>query len=232
MIGLAADGQHTVVRRLLFLMRPPIMTLSTWFTFMLAAWAISISPGAGAVCAMSCGLKYGFRKAFWNTLGLIMGIMLQILVVSLGLGALLATSELAFSLVKWLGVAYLIYLGIRQIRGPTGPIADDPVSPHDASARTLFTRGFLINASNPKGTVFLLAVVPQFLNPGAPMAGQYGVIAATLAFTDLVVMSLYALLAARVLTLLRSPRHIVWMNRTFGSMFVLAGVALASFKRT
>jgi len=206
------------------------MALSTWLTFFAAAWAISFSPGAGAVSALSCGMKYGLKRSYWNIAGLILGIVAQIIVVSVGLGALLATSEMAFSLVKWFGVAYLIYLGVRQWRGSTGPIAHDPVTTRD-SARDLLVKGFLINASNPKGTVFLLAVVPQFINTAHALVPQYAAISATLMLTDLVAMSAYALLAAKMLRLLRSPTHIRWMNRFFGGLFILAGVALASFQR-
>ena len=92
------------------------MPLSTWLTFFLASWAISFSPGAGAISAMSSGLKYGFARGYRNTAGLIMGILFQFVVVAVGLGAVLATSEMAFNVVKYLGVAYLIYLGVRQIR--------------------------------------------------------------------------------------------------------------------
>lgn len=208
------------------------MSFSTWLTFFAASWAISFSPGAGAICAMSSGLRYGFARAWWSTFGLILGIMLQICVVGVGLGALLATSELGFAIVKWLGVAYLIYLGWKQIRTDAAPVeADAGGQQAPVSVRELILRGFLINVSNPKGTVFLLAVVPQFLDATQPLTAQYAAIAGTLAFTDLVAMSCYALLAARLLRLLRSPRHIRWMNRTFGGLFILAGVVLATFRR-
>ncbi|AHV91447.1 LysE family transporter [Bordetella holmesii] len=207
------------------------MTLSTWLTFFLASWAISFSPGAGAISAMSSGLKYGFARGYWNTAGLIMGILFQFLVVAVGLGAVLATSELAFTIVKYLGVGYLIFLGLRQIRTDAAPVAVDTGDPGKASIRELVMRGFLINTMNPKGTVFLLAVVPQFVDPARPLAGQYVALAGTLAFTDLVAMGFYTLLAAKVLRLLRSARHIRWMNRVFGSLFIIAGVFLATFRR-
>lgn len=208
------------------------MTLSTWLAFFAASWAISFSPGAGAICAMSSGLRYGFARAWWSTLGLILGIMLQIAIVGIGLGALLATSELGFAIVKWLGVAYLIYLGWKQIRTDAAPVDASGSQPRiSASVRELVMRGFFINASNPKGTVFLLAVVPQFLDASRPLLSQYSAIAGTMAFTDLVAMSCYSLLATRVLSLLRSPRHIRWLNRTFGGLFILAGAVLAGFRR-
>ena len=81
------------------------MALSTWLAFFLAAWAISISPGAGAVAAMSAGLNHGFARGYFLSFGLVVGIWTQVLVVGIGLGALIATSSLAFSVIKWLGVA-------------------------------------------------------------------------------------------------------------------------------
>ncbi|MET0184459.1 MAG: LysE family transporter [Achromobacter sp.] len=207
------------------------MSLSTWLTFMLASWAISFSPGAGAISAMSAGLKHGFRRGYWNTAGLIAGILFQFVVVGVGLGALLATSETAFTVVKMLGVAYLVYLGVKQFRTDATPVAVETGNLALEPIRTLILRGFLINASNPKGTVFLLAVVPQFVDPAAALAPQYAAMAFTLAFTDTVAMGVYTLLAAKVLRLLRSPHHIRWMNRSFGALFVLAGAFLATFRR-
>lgn len=207
------------------------MTTATWLAFFAASWAISFSPGSGAVSAMSAGLRYGFARGYWNTLGLIAGIMFQVVVVGVGLGAVLAASEVAFAVVKWLGVAYLVYLGVRQILAQTPPIGDLQADGARASRRELILNGFLINASNPKGTVFLLAVVPQFIDPASAQTPQYGIIAATLGFTDLVAMGVYTALASKVLRLLRSPGHIRWMNRLFGGLFIVAGVWLATFRR-
>jgi homoserine/homoserine lactone efflux protein len=212
------------------------MELTTWLAFFAASWAISISPGAGAVAAMSAGLNHGFVRGYFMTIGLVLGIWTQVLVVSLGVGALIAASSLAFAIVKWLGVAYLVYLGIKQWRAPAEPMVaevDGAAGPAQQAIarRTLVLRGWMVNAVNPKGTVFLLAVVPQFLDLTQPLARQYGVIAATLGFTDLVVMGVYTLLAARVLRLLKSPRQIRLMNRSFGGLFVAAGGLLAFFKR-
>jgi homoserine/homoserine lactone efflux protein len=131
--------------------------------------------------------------------------------------------------VKWFGVAYLVWLGWQQFRAE--PQAMSLEGSPTASARKTFVQGFLVNASNPKATIFFLAVVPPFIDPARPLAAQYLAVMGTLAFTDLVVMSGYALLAARVLKLLREPHHIRWMNRAFGGLFMLAGALLATFKR-
>jgi homoserine/homoserine lactone efflux protein len=207
------------------------MELTVWLTFLAASFAISLSPGAGAVAAMSAGLNHGFRRGYFMSFGLILGIWTQVCVVSLGLGALIAASSLAFTLVKWLGVAYLVYLGIKQWRAPAQPLVAEGGQTQAVTRRALVLRGWMINAVNPKGTVFLLAVVPQFLDLAQPLAPQYLVIGATLGCTDLIVMGGYTALAAKVLRLLKSPRQMRLMNKTFGSLFVFAGALLAMFKR-
>lgn len=207
------------------------MTLHTWLAFFAASWLISLSPGAGALSSMTAGLRYGFRRGVWNILGLQCGIALMLSVVALGLGAALAASSLAFNAIKWFGVAYLVWLGVQQWRAEPKPLVELRGDELPASRRALVLRGFLVNASNPKGIVFMLAVLPQFINPHAPQAPQYLACAASLFMTDAVVMSGYTLLAAKGLALLREPGHIRWTNRFFGSIFVGVGLLLAGFKR-
>ena len=208
------------------------MELSTWLAFFAASWAISISPGAGAVAAMTSGLNHGFRRGYITCFGLVLGIWTQVLVVGAGLGAIVAASAAAFFVIKWLGVAYLVWLGIAQWRAPAVPLVAKAQDANLLARRSMVLQGWMINAVNPKGTVFLLAVVPQFLNPAQPLWPQYVVIAATLAFTDLVVMGAYTALAARILVALKSPLHLRIINRTFGGLFIAAGSMLALFKRS
>jgi len=207
------------------------MELSTWLAFFAASWAISVSPGAGAVAAMSAGLNHGFRRGYITTIGLVLGIWTQILVVGVGLGAVVAASSSAFLAIKWAGVAYLVWLGIQQWRAPAVPLAAKTENAGSANASAMIFKGWVINALNPKGTVFLLAVVPQFLHLAQPLAPQYLIIGATLGFTDLVVMGCYTALAAKVLRALKSEAHLKIMNRVFGALFVAAGILLALFKR-
>jgi homoserine/homoserine lactone efflux protein len=208
------------------------MDFATWLTFFAASWAISISPGAGAVAAMSAGLNHGFRRGYITVFGLVLGIWTQLLVIGLGLGALVAASPSAFLVVKWAGVAYLVWLGIAQWRAPAVPLAQRALETSQVTRRAMIFRGWTINAVNPKGTVFMLAVVPQFLVLSEPLLPQYLLIGATLSFTDFVVMAGYTALAAKVLTALKEVSHVRAMNRVFGAFFVLAGTLLALFKRS
>ena len=208
------------------------MDFATWLTFFAASWAISISPGAGAVAAMSAGLNHGFRRGYITVFGLVLGIWTQLLVIGLGLGALVAASPSAFLVVKWAGVAYLVWLGIAQWRAPAVPLAQRALETSQVTRRAMIFRGWTINAVNPKGTVFMLAVVPQFLVLSEPLLPQYLLIGATLSLTDFVVMAGYTALAAKVLTALKEVSHVRVMNRVFGAFFVLAGTLLALFKRS
>lgn len=208
------------------------MGFTTWLTFFAASWAISISPGPGAIASMSAGLNHGFRYGYVTIIGLVLGIWTQLLVVGVGLGALVAASSTAFTVVKWLGVGYLVWLGVQQWRAPARPMVAATDSTEVISQRALILKAWMINIVNPKGTVFLLAVVPQFITLSAPLLPQYLTIGATLAFTDMVVMAGYTALASRVLGALKEPSHIRAMNRTFGGLFVVAGSLLALFKRS
>ena len=207
------------------------MELSTWLAFFAASWAISISPGPAAIASMSAGLNHGFRRGYVLIFGLILGIWTQVLIVGVGLGALVAASSTAFTAVNWLGVVFLVFLGITQWRAPVRPLVALSDAPVFVSQRAMILRAWMINAFNPKGTMFLLAVVPQFMHLSQPLVPQYLIIGVTLGFTDLVVMAGYTALAARVLGALKEPSHIRVMNRTLGSLFVLAGSLLALFTR-
>jgi homoserine/homoserine lactone efflux protein len=207
------------------------VNLDTWFGFVIASWLISLSPGAGAIAAMASGLRNGLRRGYWTTLGLQLGIVLQLTVVAAGLGALLAASDHAFALVKWFGVGYLCYLGLRQLRAnPTG-VPEGGTTSED-SARGMVLRGTLVNASNPKAIVFMLAVLPQFLDPTAPLGLQYLIMGLTMVAVDMLVMAGYTGLAAHVLRLLRRPAHLRLINRSFGILFLGAAALLANFRRT
>lgn len=208
------------------------MEPSVWLTFFVASWAISISPGAGAVAAMSAGLAHGFARGYWLTFGLILGLWSQLVLVGAGVGALIAASSTAFAVVKWLGVGYLLWLGVAQWRSRATVMRSDeaPIA-KVVSRRALMLRGWALNTVNPKGTLFMLAIVPQFIDPARPLLSQYAVIAGTLAFTDLVINAGYTAFAARVLSALRTPARLRWLNRFFGGLFIGLAALLATVRR-
>lgn len=203
------------------------MSLQVWFAYMLACWVISISPGAGAIASMSSGLNYGFRHGYWNAIGLQIALLIQIMIVAAGVGVLFATTPLAFQAVKWFGVAYLLYLAYLQW---TAPVKDIEIQHEkkDKSVSALLLNGFVVNISNPKAIVFLLAVLPQFIDLSKPQWIQYLIMAATMVTIDLIVMAGYTGLASKVLRLLRSPKQQKYLNRGFAVMFSCAALLLST----
>lgn len=202
------------------------MSYQVWLAYMLACWVISISPGAGAIASMSSGLNYGFRRGYWNALGLQLALLMQIGIVAAGVGVLFATTPWAFMVVKWFGVLYLLYLAYLQWKAPTQSIKIQQEQP-DKSIAKLVLHGFLVNMSNPKAIVFLLAVLPQFLDLSKPQWIQYLIMALTMVTIDLIVMAGYTGLAAKVLRLLKSPKQQKVMNRTFAVLFACAASLLS-----
>ncbi len=207
------------------------MSLQVWFAFMLACCAISVSPGAGAIASMSNGLNYGFKHGYWNVIGLQIALLIQIMIVAAGVGVLFATTPLAFQVVKWFGVGYLIYLAYQQWTAPIKTIQIEHEQKHK-SALNLMLNGFVVNISNPKAIVFLLAVLPQFLDLSRPQWLQYLIMAATMVAIDLMVMAGYTGLASKVLRLLRSPRQQKYLNRGFAMMFGCAALLLSAIQQS
>ena len=215
------------------------MDLSLWITYLLATIILSLSPGPGVFSAISSGLHHGLRLGLWNTVGMQLANLILLIVVAVGLGAILIASETLFELIKWLGVAYLIYLGVvtwrTRPKGFEDKTGDRPhLSGSDKwgpSPREIFTHGFLVNITNPKGIIFFAAIFPQFIDVARPLATQYLILGATTLVTDLVIMTGYIALAAKVFRTLGEPSHLRWVNRGLGSMFVTAGLALAAWRK-
>ncbi|GHC27897.1 homoserine/homoserine lactone efflux protein [Aidingimonas halophila] len=203
------------------------MSPSLWLAFLLASILISLSPGAGAVNTMSNGLRYGVRHTMPTIAGLQLGYGLQILVVGVGLGAVLASSTWLFSLLKWAGVAYLIWLGWQKWREGSLEAPTDTNKTPDKR----FWESALVNVTNPKATVFLVSLFPQFLVPGDAHGLQLLIMGVTLIAVDIIVMLGYATLASQLQRFMRRPGHQRMLNRLFGGLFMAAAVALASFRR-
>ena len=204
------------------------MTLTLWLGFLLAAILIAVTPGPGAVLSMSVGVRHGYIPALKAILGLQAAILIHLVIVALGLGAIVAASSAAFAAIKLVGVVYLVWLGVQKWRAPVGQQAETVVVLH---SENLFTQGLLVNLTNPKAIIFIAALVPQFIDQSQPIIHQYLIIAATLCATDVFVMSIYALVAAKISNCFFVPSSTQIQNRIFGGLFVLAGVLLASASR-
>lgn len=206
----------------------------TWWAFFGAACLIAISPGSGAVLSMSHGLAYGVRATSATIFGLQLGLLLILAIAGAGVGSLLLASDVAFAAVKVLGAGYLIYLGWSQWRADAAApmLAGEgagtaPVLPW----RQRCLAGFLTNATNPKGIVFMVAVLPQFMTDSRPLLPQLLTMAATLVAVDVLVMHGYAASASALRRLLRSAQAVRWQNRLFGAVLMVVGAGLFFVQR-
>lgn len=207
------------------------MEWHTWVAFFIASWVIAISPGSGAVLSMSHGLSYGVRKTEGTIIGLEIGLLFILLVAGAGVGSLLIASEMAFNIVKVLGACYLIYLGFMQWRSGAGNPLEGSETVAPMSLRRRIVTGMLTNATNPKGIIFMVAVLPQFMTDARPLWSQLAVMAVTLIAVDMVVMTGYAASASALRPLMRSARAMRNQNRLFGGLLMLVGTGLFFVKR-
>ena len=211
------------------------MELQVWMAYFVASWAIALSPGSGAVLSMTHGLAYGVKKTSMTIAGLQLGLAVILLVAGVGVGALLLASATAFTVVKFAGAGYLIWLGFNQWRARVGVVPDAgeaaPAQVAVPSARERFVTGFFTNVTNPKGIVFMVAVLPQFIDPTRGLWLQLLILLATTVVVDLVVMHGYAFLASRAQRWLATARARRAQNRVFGGVLMAMGASLLLVKR-
>ena len=148
-----------------------------------------------------------------------------------GLGALLISSYRVFFLVKWIGAAYLVYLGARTILGHSEVLPGGEPAETGASGIRLFRDGFVLQMSNPKAIVFFSAILPQFIDPRQAVLSQIVILGLISVICEFVVLSCYSVAAARASKLARQPRYAKWTNRVAGSLLIGAGAGLAALPR-
>jgi homoserine/homoserine lactone efflux protein len=201
---------------------------SIWATLLGACLLISFTPGAGAINTMSNSLNAGFRRSIWGVLGQQAALVAHLAVVAAGLGVLVASSPLAFNVIRYLGAAYLAYLGVRQFLRKPDVSQEAAEALENEPWWPMFQRGLWVNLLNPKAIVFFLAFIPGFVRPELPLVNQYLVIGATIICVDILVMWFFFALAAKSFQrFTRNEGGQQILNRVFGSLFVAVGVLLA-----
>jgi homoserine/homoserine lactone efflux protein len=194
---------------------------STWLNFAIVALLVSLVPGPAFIVVLSTALRRGLRAGLYANAGVVAGDGIYFFLAAVGLGSLLAASYWAFTIVKWLGVAYLIYLGLRSLFYPASEIVRE--SRATRSERRAFITAVTVQLANPKLLLFLVALVPQFIEVGRPVAAQFAVLGATFMLTDAVVYSIVGMFAARARPLLSKP----WAARTTSRITGLAMLGAA-----
>ncbi|WP_248448125.1 LysE family translocator [Sinorhizobium meliloti] len=208
------------------------MSEVTILAFALVAFIGIATPGPTVLLALTNGSRFGVKRATAGMIGAMLSDFALIGAVALGLGALLAASEFWFSVVKWLGAAYLAYLGIMLLRSRgTLELPSQAAQGADSGAtRSIFTKSFLVAVTNPKGYLFFSAFLPQFIDPALPQAPQYAMLAIVFASIDFVVMFGYALLGSQAVRFMRRSGAI-WLDRICGGALLALAGSLALYRR-
>lgn len=203
------------------------LSTTTIALFALVAFVAIATPGPTVLLALSNGSRFGVRRSLPGMLGAVLSDLVLVGAVALGLGALLAASEFWFSVLKWVGAAYLAWIGWRMLRSSGAlSLPGEAAGDGESSARRVLAKSFLVAVTNPKGYLFCSALLPQFIDPSAAQWPQYVVIATVFAGMDFIVMLAYAVVGARAVRLLRR-RAVMWLDRTCGAaMLALAGSLL------
>lgn len=207
------------------------MTLTTYLLYVAAVALLILTPGPTMLMCMTNALNHGPRKAMTSVAGSVAAVLCVMLLSAMGLGALLAASETAFTVAKVIGAAYLIWLGIKTFRSEAAVFDGTARDDSPSQRRSFFLRGFLVGASNPKAVLFFAAFFPQFLNPTAPFVPQFAILALTFMAFEFTVLTCCALGVSRIAPLLRSSRAVRWFNRVSGGLFTLMGSLLLFTRR-
>ncbi|MDR0276371.1 MAG: LysE family translocator [Paucimonas sp.] len=205
------------------------MDASTLLLYIIAASAVMITPGPAMLLALNNGATHGMRVAGFGMAGAMLSDLILIAAVGCGLGALLQASEQLFSLVKWVGAAYLLYLAVVLWRAPVAALGVSG-SAVAVSGRSTFLRALIVGLSNPKGLLFFSAFLPQFIRPEQPVLQQYVILALVTASLDCLVMVVYAL-GGRHAVRAFSARVMQWINRGCAGMLAVLAVGLSLYRR-
>ena len=199
------------------------MTLDTWLVFLVAAIGLSFTPGPNGLLALTHGALYGARRTVFTVLGGALGFLIVIAVAMFGIGALLIVFPDLLVVLEWIGGAYLVYLGVMVWRAPAITVAASTERP-TASRWSLFHQGLLAAVTNPKGILFFVAFLPQFIDPQRDLGVQFAIMASTFIVIEFVFELVVAALSQSLQPLLARAGR--WFNRATGGLFVLIGVLL------
>lgn len=200
------------------------MALDAWLLYLAAAVLLSLTPGPNGLLALTTGALYGTRSTVSMVLGGALGFTLVIALSMLGIGALLQTSAQVLSIMKWLGGAYLVWLGIQVWRAPPPALGHDNVQAQRPTGGMLFRQGLFAAISNPKAILFFGAFLSQFIDPSRSLLTQFVIMAATFVGIEIITELLIASLAQRVRAALK--RFGRRFNQVCGAMFAVIGVSL------
>ncbi|NOE28228.1 LysE family translocator [Ruegeria sp. HKCCD6157] len=198
------------------------MSLDIWITYVATVLLLMSTPGPSQLLMLSNSATNGLRRGLFTAAGDLTANFLQMLAAGLGLAALIATSATALTVIKWLGVAYLVYLGVKQIL--KARVSDAQTAPR-VSRKSLLMQGFVTSAANPKAVVFFAALFPLFIDAALPFWPQFAILSATYLVMDGMFLTTYGGSASWLARRLQGPAKL-WLDRIGGSFMILAAILL------
>ena len=200
--------------------------MNTWLNFALVALVVTLVPGPAFIVVLTTALRRGFKPGAYATAGIVIGDAVYFMLTAVGLGSLLATSFWTFTIIKWLGIVYLVYLGLRSLFFPSNSLI--AANGGSVSGRSSFITALTVQLANPKLLLFLAALLPQFLDPTRPVAPQLAVLGPIFMLSDTIIYLLLSMLAARARPLLASPRATRIVSRVSGVAMLGAAARVAT----
>jgi threonine/homoserine/homoserine lactone efflux protein len=204
------------------------MELHVYLAFVVATTIMIALPGPSVLVTVAHSISFGWQHALSTVAGATMGIAVQLIVAAVGLTSLLNVVAEAFEWLRWGGAAYLVYLGIKQWRSASEPLAFDTSS---VSKTNLFVQGLFITIPNPKSLIFIAAFLPQFIDTARPLGLQVTFIVPTFLVITFTVTSVWALVAGNARGFLQNQRALRSVLRTAGGLMIIAGVGLTLARR-
>jgi homoserine/homoserine lactone efflux protein len=207
------------------------MDLKLLLIFAVTELLLSLTPGPAVLLVVAQGMRFGFASSIRGTLGILTGNAIYFALSAAGLGALLIASATLFEIIKWVGAAYLVYVGAKMLisKGETPEVMDESV-PARRGLR-LFSQGLITQLSNPKAVVFFTALLPQFVSPGSHVFEQFMVLGITSISVEFPVLLIYGLIAERGISLIPKGRLSTLPDRVAGAFLIGAGVGLATLRK-
>ena len=207
------------------------MNSTLWLSFLGTVLIICVTPGPSVLLATANSMNHGSRKAIGTILGDLSANTLQITLSALGLATIVTSSGEVFRFIKWIGVGYLIYMGVMKLIAKP-KVGDFQKEKDDKSFFKLYSEGFLMSASNPKAIVFFAALFPLFIDPSLPFTPQVVILGLTFLAIDGTCLSIYVHFASRLKTFLENKQKIHLQNKIVGTLLILGGIMLSFVKRT
>ncbi|WP_411031284.1 LysE family translocator [Spongiimicrobium sp. 3-5] len=207
------------------------MEFTIWISFVGAALILAFTPGPSVLLATANSMNYGVKKTVGTILGDLSANLCQIVLASAGLASIVIASGELFQLIKWLGVAYLIYMGVQKIiHRPKNQKMKSTV--RTRTFFSMYSEGFLMSAANPKAIVFFAALFPLFIDPALPFVPQVAILAVTFLSIDGLSLLIYSRFAERLKSYLENNEKVYLQNKIVGALLIFSGLMLSLVRRS